>query len=512
MRDTAHIGFLLLVSLAVHCFMAVGMGAKFWWDTITYFQLSDALRDLGSLHDLYSGPFGIIFQHLMPGLPVLILLFERLFGSALWLAFAVFQNGLDVLASVYLATAFSGTISRAGQLAIVILIALFPYFSAFHNALLTESITASIVMLMIGVTVRCLTRRIQLTWAIIALAVLAIIGGNFRSYVVLVGGGLIVLSIYSTAGFGRLRLYAIPIVTVLVGTSIFPVYRTLAGIELFYPSVDSLSLAYANYTNWQLDDRSRHAVESVVSDPAILHKLESENNGITPDDVVKMVYDLEANGFSRSEAIRKIKQASLLVRTQSWEVIRRQLQLSLSSLGFQRIATCCSGTFILQNGGYTGKKMLAHLQFYYRWNAGLSPSNYVSLFDEYTARYRAMPQYYSSTVIDWYVDRIRPHILEHPTPWRNALGLNSISPDALVILGVIGFAVLSLRDWRLGVIIWMLVTPVYLSALYATFVGDNRHAHLLWPFYILGIVALIDSAAPRLLPRTARHFPAEARK
>jgi hypothetical protein len=60
----------------------------------------------------------------MPGLPVLILLFEKLFGSALWLVFSVFQNGLDILASVYLATAFSGRISKVGQLAIVGLIAL----------------------------------------------------------------------------------------------------------------------------------------------------------------------------------------------------------------------------------------------------------------------------------------------------------------------------------------------------------------------------------------------------
>jgi hypothetical protein len=70
----------------------------------------------------------------------LILLFEKLFGSALWLAFAVFQNGLDILASVYLATVFSGRISKVCQLAIVVLIALFSYFSAFHNALVYRTL------------------------------------------------------------------------------------------------------------------------------------------------------------------------------------------------------------------------------------------------------------------------------------------------------------------------------------------------------------------------------------
>jgi hypothetical protein len=154
--------------------------------------------------------------------------------------------------------------------------------------------------------------------------------------------------------------------------------------------------------------------------------------------------------------------------------------------------------------------MLAHLQSYYRWNAGLSTSNYVSLFDEFTARYRAMPQYDSSTVIDWYVNRVRLHIREHPTPWRNFIGLNSISPDALVILGLIGFAVLSWRDWRLAVILSMLIAPVYFSALYATFVGDNRYAHFLWPFYILGIVALIESVVSQTLPRMAGYLPAGA--
>jgi hypothetical protein len=106
---------------------------------------------------------------------------------------------------------------------------------------------------MVGVTVRCLTKRIKLTWAMVAFVVLAIIGGNFRSYVVLVGGGLIALSIYSTAGFGGLRLYAIPIVAVLAGTSIFPVYQTLAGIELFYPRVDSLSLN-CPYRHWDFSE------------------------------------------------------------------------------------------------------------------------------------------------------------------------------------------------------------------------------------------------------------------
>lgn len=509
MRDKTYLGVLLFTSLALHSFMGMAMGAKYWWDSIAYFQLADSLRDLSSLHALYSGPFGIIYQHLMPGLPALILLFERMFGSALWPAFAIFQNGLDIVACVYLATGFSGKTGRIGQLAIVVLTASFPYFSAFHNAILTESITSSFVMLMVGVTVRSLMGRVELTWALIAIFFLAVIGGNFRSYVVLVGGGLSALVIYCATRFDRLRLYAIPVATVLVGASIFPVYRTIAGIEFFYPRVDALMLAHANYVNWDLDKRSREAVESVVSDPVILDKLETANKGLNPDDIVKIVDDLVAKGLSQSEAIKRIKKAGWIVRTQSWEVVRRQLQLSLSSLGFQRLATCCAGSLILQNGGFTSEKMLEHLQFYYRWNAGLATSNYVSTFDDFTSRYRTAPRYFSPTVINWYTSRVRPHILEHPTSWRNLSGLNSIFPDALVILGFMGFAVLSWRDWRIAPIFGLLIVPVYFSSLYAAFVGDNRHAHFLLPFYILGAVTFLESTLSQLFVR-AMTFRAKA--
>jgi hypothetical protein len=503
MRAKANVGTLLAISSALHLVMGATLGAKYWWDTISYFQLADALRDTGSLHALYSGPFGIEYQHLMPGLPVLILVLEKLFGSALWPALAIFQNGLDVIATVYLATGFSGKIGRKGQFAIVVLTALFPYYSAFHNAILTESFTASSVMLMVGVAVRCLDSRIELTRALVAILLIGTLGGNFRSYVFLVSGGLSALIIYCTARFSRPLLYVVSVVTVFAGASIFPAYRAAAGIEFFYPRVDALMLAYANLVNWDLDERSRKAVEDAVSDPIILDKLEHADKNVDPDDIVKMVDDLVARGLSRSEAAKQISRASWIVRTQSWEVMSRQLQLTLSSLGFQRIATCCTPSRAIQNG-FTAERLLKHLQYYYQWNAVVERTSYVSEFDQFISGYRAAPRYYGETVIDWYASRVRPYVRDRRNPFRNFFGLNSISPDALVILGLLGFVVMSWPDWRFFAILGLLVIPVYVASLYATFVGDNRHAHFLWPFYILGTVALLQRIPYLLRPRPRR--------
>lgn len=488
--ERCFIATLVFTSVILHLFMAVNMGAKFWWDSITYFQLADAIRN-NSLRALYEGPFGIVFQHLTPGLPLLIVIFESLFGSAMWLAFATFQNGLDIISGIYFATAFSRHISRSGQLAIVFLTSAFPYFSSFHNSILTESVTSSLVMIVTGIALRSLEARLKLIPALFQILIFGVIGGQIRSYVIGISAGLSLLIVFNQDRFSRPWLYAIVLMTTAAGILIFPIYRTAEGIEFFLPRVDALMLMHANYVNWEPDERSKHAIEDVVLDPAIARKLETPNSDVGPNDVVKMVDDLVRAGLSRAQAVSSIKQAAWIVRTQSWEVIGRQLQLSLSSLGLQRISTCCDPTRELANG-YTGRKMLAHLQFYYRWNAGLDPNDYTKLFDIYSNLYRANPQYYSKKTIEWYTTRIGPHVVAHPSPWRDFLKLDAISPDLLVVLGVSGFMMMGFRDWKIIFILGLLVFPIYGASVSTVLVGDNRYAHLLWPFYITGIVAFFD--------------------
>jgi hypothetical protein len=487
-----HFGATLLsISLVLHLFMAISMGAKFWWDTMAYFQLADALRG-NSLRTLYEGPFGIIFQHLTPGLPFLILIFERLFGGAMWPAFAVFQNALNVIACVYFATGFSGRISKTAQVAVILLTALFPYFSAFHNAVLTESLSSSLVMIMIGTTIRCLDGRFRLMPSLITVLILGVLGGQIRSYIIAISSGFSFLMIFNDARFRRLWLFAVVAITAVAGTLIFPVYRVAVGIDFFFPRVDALMLMHAHYVNWALDDRSKRAVQGAVLDPTIAMKLDSQNIDLDSDDVVKMVRDLVGAGLTSEQAVSIIRGAAWIVRTQSYEVMGRQLQLSLSSLGFQSVSTCCNPNRLLRSGGYTGEQMRAHLQFYYRWNAGLDSMDYAKQFREYERLYRSAPRYYSEGAIDWYTSRVAPYVLAHPFPWRDFLKLNAIPPDILIFFGLFGLIMMSFNDWKLIFILGLLLAPIYGATVSTVLIGDNRYAHLLWPIYILGIVALFE--------------------
>ncbi len=489
-RDWLFVAALLCISSAIHIFIALSLGAKYWWDTVAYFQLAEGLANPDALHELYNGSFGIIYQHVTPGLPFLILIFERLFASHMWQAFAILQNALDVFACVYLATSLSGYIGKGGQLATVILIALFPWFSAFHNAILTESLTSSLVMIVAGVTIRCLEHRMECLRGLTVILLLGILGAQFRGYIVVVSGGLSLLVVY---GFYRRRIWLYLAIAASTSLSIlaFPLYRATVGADFFVPNVDALMLMHAHYVNWMLDENSKQALQGVVVNQEIERKLETAESDITFDDVIEMVDSLVRTGLSRKEAINRISRAGWVLRTQSGDVIARQLQLSLSSLGFQWLSSCCERNRLLAFNNFTAERMLAHLKYYYLWNAGLDGTDYLAQFQNFEDRYRRS-HWYSSTAIDWYASRVGPFVLPHPYAWRDFLRLSKIPADLLILTGLSGFLIMAQRDKRIFAMLIFMMGIVYTASLSAVVFGDNRYAHFLWPFYLAGNVALLN--------------------
>ena len=109
------------------------------------------------------------------------------------------------------------------------------------------------------------------------------------SYVIGIGGGLALLIVFFSAHSRRLWLYLTVGTTVAFGFLAFPLYRVAAGIEFFFPNADALMLMHAHYVNWDLDERSRRAIEHVVLDTSILRKLSTSDGQVEYHDVVEMV-------------------------------------------------------------------------------------------------------------------------------------------------------------------------------------------------------------------------------
>src|ERR1700694_6187195 len=108
--------FLLFFAIAAHAYSIVVTGAKFWIDSIVYFQLALALFDADLLGRLYNSEFGFLYQHASTGLPFLIRALDGIFGQQLWPALAIFQGLLSASAVTYFVLAF-----RDKLLAVVII-------------------------------------------------------------------------------------------------------------------------------------------------------------------------------------------------------------------------------------------------------------------------------------------------------------------------------------------------------------------------------------------------------
>ena len=152
--------FLLCLAIAGHAYSMAVTGAKFWINSIAYFELALALFDADKLSRLYNSGFGFLYQHVVPGMPFLIRVLDDIFGQYLWPALSVIQGLLSACAVTYFVLGFKDKLSRPAQMAVVALCGLHPYFVAFHAAALTKSVSASI--LLTSLAIRALDGRLSL--------------------------------------------------------------------------------------------------------------------------------------------------------------------------------------------------------------------------------------------------------------------------------------------------------------------------------------------------------------
>src|SRR5260370_22035754 len=222
--------FLLFFAVATHAYSIVVTGAKFWIDSIVYFQLALALFDADQLGRLYNSEFGFLYQHASAGLPFLIRELDGIFGQQLWPALAVFQGLLSALAVTYFILAFRDKLSRPAQLAAVIICGLHPYFVSFHAAALSAAVSASIVLIRLGIAVRALDRRLSLGVSLSLLLLISMLAAQFRPYLGLVGVLSAALIVFARGKPWRTALYAVTALAFVVGTLAFPVYRAALGL------------------------------------------------------------------------------------------------------------------------------------------------------------------------------------------------------------------------------------------------------------------------------------------
>jgi len=482
--------FLLFSAIVAHAYSIVVTGAKFWIDSIVYFQLAPALFDAGQLGRLYHSGFGFLYEHTAPGLPLLIRALDEIFGDRLWPALAAIQGLLSASAVTYFVLSFRKKLSRPAQLAAILVCSLHPYFMSFHAAALTESVSTSLTLLSLGAAIRGLDGRLSLRATLTTLLLFSVLAAQFRPYLGLIGVIAAALIVFQQGKPWRIPLYAVTALAFFAGTLAFPIYRASLGLGFVMPNVSALMLTHVSYVAWDLDSETAQSLKAVVLNDEIRARLIGRQP-ITYDDAKHIFDDLVATGLTPAKARQKIAAAAWRVRTSSIGIIERQLQLPLASIGFQYVPACCQANRQLTRD-MTGFSLFRHIRAYYRWNSGVDSGSYLERFDTFTEMTRAS-HLYSEAAENFYIASIRPYVTDALKSFRDPLHLTFFVSDPLILIAWFGLFLFFWPEQRISLLV--LITPfavIYAVAVYTHIFGDNRHAHPLIPIVVVGFVKVVD--------------------
>ena len=80
----------------------------------------------------------------------------------------------------------------------------------------------------------------------------------------------------------------------------------------------------------------------------------------------------------------------------------------------------------------TGFFLFRHIRYYFRWNSGVSDSNYVEAFDN-TVEMTRSTHLYTEAAANFFSSRIRPYVSESLKRFRDPLHLTFFVSDPLIL-------------------------------------------------------------------------------
>jgi len=489
-REGSHRDVVLVAVIAgLHAYSVWAFGATFWYDSANYLQLGLALGSPLDLREYYGGPNYYIYQHLMPGYPLLFATTLRVFGAYGWPVLTAIQHLAAIGALVYFLGGYRDWLPPRWRLVTGILICAHPFYMAFHAAPMTESLTGSLLLIAVGAALRILGGGPASRYTLPLLAGCGVVGVQIRSSVgMIVLGFLAVLFFVASPRAGRLRT-TLAAVAVAASVLCFPAYRWIVTGAFFMPNLDYLTLALALGVNPHPSDDAVRKLEAFPL-PSDLSAETIARRGLTYQQAANLGIHLRSLGHSDDAARTMVKRMAWIVRTDSPRVMVNQARLALLSVGSSRLALVGADTRELYRG--LGE-FRHHVQYYLRWFSWTRFDTYAPVFDRFFAMFGQTPETIDEGVRQSLKSFLTPFFVKRKPAVRDPLRLLTIPFDVWLAASLLAVLSLSRRRGAIGV---LCVTPVLLSYLVSLSapIGDLRYSQGLLPLYLAGTVVFLAQA------------------
>jgi hypothetical protein len=254
--------------VGIHAYALAVFGATYWIDSRDYIELAEALRSQQSLAEFYESSGRWIFSHLQPGVPIVWMALGMLPEGWRWPVLALFQHAVAAGALLFAFNTVNRYWPTRLHLVTLLVLLLLPAYQSFHGALLTESLTSSLLLIAFAAYLRIAFEPTPQTRYILTTLVALALVTQFRSY-----WGLIIAAMLFITLLKRKLVLSIwmplLLVTAVASATAFPLYRLGQTGEFFLPQVGMNILISRLQVNPKPSEAVRKSFAQVEFPPSI---------------------------------------------------------------------------------------------------------------------------------------------------------------------------------------------------------------------------------------------------
>ena len=492
-----------LLVVAIHLYFLWSLGAGFYYDSLIYAQLADALVSEGGLQAFYTGPRSYVFQHLAPGLPLFWAGASMLAGSYGWVLVAVIQHAIAAASLLYLLWVWRPFLTGPFIAVAAILVSCNPLYESLHNRLMTESLTGSMLLLGIAATSSLLLHRLSGTAPLFLLSGAALVAIQVRSQS-LVYFLIFFIAVLVSRHERQIRSTSLLcLLFVTCSVLLWPGYRYLVTGQGFLPNTSYLALEYALRYNVHPSDAVVARLRTFPL-PSSLTPERLASQGIDYIESAAIGEHLRASGFDDTAAKAEVLKAAWAVRIDSPEVIVNQLRLPLLSIGMKYPVFMGDPDRAIHRG-FTSQTYSRHAAYWEQWEAGTLRNSYSDELDAIVKFSQENAGLYDAQAGENLAKRLRPFLVDHPVRLRDPLGLIHVPSDVWLLGWGLALCTMWKRHRMLVGMLIALVLATYVMSLSLP-VGNARYAYPLLPLYTIGLVIALESLMASVSPRISRRL------
>jgi hypothetical protein len=377
------------------------------------------------------------------------------------------------------------------QLTAGVLICLHPYYMAFHNSPLTESLSSSALLVLIAAGMR-IAQQSNAGTALLLFATAGALGVQLRSYnAAYVLPCLAILILVCTEY--RRRWVIAGVGLIVVGSLlVFPIYRWVRMGVFFLPNTDYLALPHALNINPHVSEPTLRMLERMPL-PQGQSAQRIASQGLSYPIAAELGARLKSVGYSDAEARQAVKRIAWAIRTDSAAVLANQLRYGLLSVGCPNLALLGTRDSEFLRG-YTLGEYRDHVKYYLSWFAWTKFDNYLPVFDQYLAIFEK-----NSITIDQVARNglerfLRPFFVTRGPNLRDPLRHMSV-PLEVWVFGWLAGIIIIVRRQQAGAALFVVAPVVSYFASLQVPIGDVRYAQPLIPLYIIMTTVLLSALA-----------------